>query len=333
MKLLIHPTVDEARANAIRETAGQMKVVNADSHDEAEHHIVDADAFFGKLTPQLLAASERLKWVQSPTASLEHYVFPELIDHPLVLTNMRGLFSDVIADQVFGYILCFARNLHSYIRQQEQRLWAPIGGEESRVGFISGPGQVSDMDRAHRHMSDQTLCVVGLGAIGKEVARRALAFGMRVCAVDPHGANPPEGVERVFAPDQLNAALGDADFVVVAAPHTPQTEGMIGRQQFEAMKPDSFLINIGRGAIVSLDDLDAALENGQIAGAGFDVFEVEPLPAEHPLWTRDNVIITPHVAGASPRIAERHLSVLLENIRRFVAGESLLNVANKSQWY
>ena len=108
---------------------------------------------------------------------------------------------------------------------------------------------------------------------------------------------------------------------------------MIGRQQFEAMKPDSFLINIGRGAIVSLDDLDAALENGQIAGAGFDVFEVEPLPAEHPLWTRDNVIITPHVAGASPRIAERHLSVLLENIRRFVAGESLLNVANKSQWY
>jgi phosphoglycerate dehydrogenase-like enzyme len=334
MKLLLHPAVDETRWKTICEAAaGGMQVVNADSLEEALLHVSDADAFFGKMTPQLLAASSRLKWVQSPTASLEHFVFPELIEHPLILTNMRGLFSDVIADHVFGYILCFARNLHHYIRQQERGLWAPVGGEESRAGFVSGPGHVSALDRAHRHMSDQTLCVVGLGAIGKEVARRGLAFGMRVVAVDPHCSDPPEGLDRVAGMEQLNSLLGESDFVVVAAPHTPQTEGMFSEPQFRAMKQDSYLINIGRGAIVSLDDLVAALEGGQIAGAGLDVFELEPLPPEHPLWRRDDVILTPHIAGASPRIAERHLSVLLENIRRFVAGDSLLNVANKSQWF
>ena len=162
-----------------------MSVVNAATHAEALAHMSDADAFFGKITPPLLAAAHRLRWVQSPTASLEHYLFPELTAHPCVLTNMRGLFSDVIADQVFGYILCFARNLHRYILQQAEARWAPIGGEEDRVSFATGPGVVNAIDRAHLHLSDCTLGVVGLGSIGTEIARRAQAFGMRVLAVDP----------------------------------------------------------------------------------------------------------------------------------------------------
>ncbi|MGH7222528.1 MAG: D-2-hydroxyacid dehydrogenase, partial [Gemmataceae bacterium] len=143
MKLLIHPAVDDARQQRILAEAGPMTVLNAADEREALAHVPVADAFFGKITPPLLAAAKQLRWVQSPTASLEHYLFPELVAHPCVLTNMRGLFSDAIADQVFGYILCFARNLHRYIVQQMCGHWAPVGGEEARVGTLSGPSAVN----------------------------------------------------------------------------------------------------------------------------------------------------------------------------------------------
>jgi phosphoglycerate dehydrogenase-like enzyme len=333
MKLVIHPPVDAARLERIRAAAGDMAVVNAANEAEAVQAVSDADAFFGKLTPAMLAAARRLRWVQAATASLEHYVFPELVAHPCVLTNMRGLFSDVIADQVMGYILCFARNLHRYIRNQLQAKWEPVGGEAERVSFAAGPGVVTAIDRAHLHLADATLGVVGLGSIGSEVARRALAFGMRVVAVDPVQAQAPPGVAALWKPERLPALLAESDFVVVAAPHTPQTEKMFRRPQFQQMKRSAYFINVGRGAIVDLADLTAALEAGEIAGAGLDVYEMEPLPAGHPLWRREDVILTPHVAGYSPRIAERHLGVLLDNIRRFVKGEPLRNVVNKEMWF
>lgn len=348
MKIVIHPPVERARLEAIVAAAGPMTVVNAADDGAAREAIVDADAFFGKLTPSLLSAATRLRWVQSPTASLEHYLFPALIEHPLTLTNMRGLFSDVIADHVLGYVICFARNFHHYIWQQAQARWAPIGGEEARAGFTTGPGGVSPIDRAHRHLADATLGVVGLGHIGAEVARRAQAFGMRVVAVDPMAVDPVavdpmaadssaarklDGVAAVWTPEKLNELLAASDFVVIAAPHTPRTEKMFRREQFRQMRRDAYLINIGRGAIVDLADLTAALETGEIAGAGLDVFEVEPLPADHPLWRIPKCILTPHVAGMSPRIAERHLAVLLDNIRRFVAGQPLVNVVDKRQWF
>jgi phosphoglycerate dehydrogenase-like enzyme len=246
---------------------------------------------------------------------------------------MRGLFSDVIADHVMGYVLCFARNFHVYLRQQDDCRWAPVGGESQRSTYVSGPGTVNAIDQAHLHLADCTLGVVGLGEIGSEVARRALAFGMRVVAVDPVHVEGPPGVAHVWKPEQLDELLGECDFVVIAAPHTPQTEGWFRRGQFQRMKRTAFLINIGRGAIVSLDDLTDALQAGEIAGAGLDVYEVEPLPADHPLWKMENAILTPHVAGYSPRIAERHLGVLLDNIRRFVNGEPLRNTANKAMWF
>jgi phosphoglycerate dehydrogenase-like enzyme len=310
-----------------------MAVVNARDDAEAAAAIADADAFFGKLTPALLAAAGRLRWVQAPTASLEHFVFPELVGHPAVLTNMRGLFSDVIADHVFGYVLCFARNLHHYIRQQAAGRWEPVGGEAERSTFVAGPGAVSAIDRAHLHLGDLTLGVVGLGQIGSEIARRGLAFGMRVVAVDPTQTAPPPGVSALWRPDRLPALLETSDFVVVAAPHTPETVKLFRRAQLRQMKRTAYLINIGRGAIVDLADLTAALQAGEIAGAGLDVFEIEPLPPGHPLWAMPNVIVTPHVAGSSPRIAERHLGVLLDNVRRFARGEALANVVDKARWY
>ena len=333
MKLVIHPPVDPARLEKIRSASGRMTVVNAADEAEALAEIADADAFVGKMTPGLLAAANQLRWVQSMTASPEHYVFPELIEHPCQLTNMRGLFSDIIADHVFGYILCFARNLHHYIRNQAERRWEPVGGESERHVFASGPGTVNNIDRAHIHLSDQTLGVIGMGSIGAEVAKRGLAFGMRVLAVDPVEKQPPEGVKAVWHPARLPDLLFTSDFVVVAAPHTPETFKLFRKPQFEEMKKTGYLINIGRGVIVDLADLTAALQDGEIAGAGLDVFEEEPLPDDHPLWGMENVIITPHVAGHSPRIAERHLGVLLDNVRRFAWGESLRNVVNKARWF
>ena len=333
MKLVIHPAVEAPRLERIRHAAGDMSIVNAADEVEAVRALSDADAVFGKLTPAMLAAAPKLRWVQSATASLEHYIFPELVAHPCVLTNMRGLFSDVIADQVMGYVLCFARNLHLYVRQQMSAHWQPIGGEGERVSFAAGPGVTNAIDRAHLHLGDATLGVVGLGSIGTEIARRGLAFSMRVVAVDPVQKSPPPGVAALWPVEQLPALLAESDFVVIAAPHTPQTAKMFRRPQFQQMKHSAYLINIGRGAIVDLTDLTAALNAKEIAGAALDVFEVEPLPAEHPLWKFENVILTPHVAGYSRHIAERHLAVLVDNLGRFRRGEALRNVVNKAMWF
>jgi len=333
MKIVIHPPVDVARLERLLTATPFIAFVNAANETEAIREIVDADAFLGKITPPMLAAARRLRWVQSFTASLEHYLFPALVEHPCLLTNMRGLFSDVIADQVIGYVICFARNLHTYIRHQVDHRWAPVGGEAARVAFAAGPGEVNAIDRAHRHLSDETVGVVGLGAIGSEVARRAKGFGMRVVAVDPRRTERPPEVEWVRPPSELPALLAESDYVIIAAPHTPATVRLFGRDQLRRMKPTAYLINVGRGAIVELAALTEALRAGEITGAALDVFETEPLPAAHPLWDFPNVILTPHVAGYSPRIAERHLGVLVENVRRFAAGGPLLNVVDKRDWF
>jgi phosphoglycerate dehydrogenase-like enzyme len=330
MKFVIHPAVDERRLTLIREAAGDMQVVNARDEAEAIAEISDADAFFGKITPQLLARASMLRWVQSPTASLEHYLFPELVEHPSQLSNMRGLYYDVIADHVMGFVLCFARNLHVYLRR---RHWEPVGGEDARSNFVSGPAEVSEIDRRHLHLPDCVLGVVGVGSIGAEIARRARSFGMRVLGVDPVAREAIGAIDEIWPPKRLGDLLGMSDFVVIAAPHTPETYRLFRREQFRQMKPTGCLINIGRGAIVDLADLTAALDAGEIAGAALDVCEVEPLPADHPLWQRENVIITPHVAAASPRIAERHLETLLENVRRFADGREPANLVDKRRWF
>ncbi len=333
MKLVIHPPVDDVRLERICEAAGEMAVVNAVNPEEAAAEIIDATAFFGKITPELLSVAGQLEWVQAPTASLEHYVFDELVAHPCTLTNMRGLYYDVIADHVMGYVLVFARNLHKYLRQQIDRTWAPVGGEEERSDFVSGPGWVSGIDAGHLHLADCTMGVVGTGSIGAEICRRAASFGMEVLGVDPVATSVPGVVDDVWGVDRVDELLGASDFVVIAAPHTPETEGWFETERFAAMKKTAYFINIGRGAIVKLDALTEALESGAIAGAALDVYETEPLPVEHPLWRLENVLLTPHIAAASPRIAERHLATLLENVACYVAGEDLVTVADKTRWF
>lgn len=334
MKMVIFPALDGARIHAISGVISSTdQLVNTSIREDALAAMPDADAFFGKLTSDLLAVATKLRWVQSPTASLEHYVFPELVAHPCQLTNMRGLFSDVIADHVMAFVLCFARNFPTYWSQQRNRVWAPAGDAMSRVDFVSAPGQVSPVDRAHQHLSDCSLGVFGVGAIGKEILKRAAGFGMTLHGVDAVPRRDDELGIDIREPERTEEMLSLCDYVVIAAPHTPRTQGLFGRKLLRHMRPSGVLINIGRGAIVPLDDLTAALKAGELRGAALDVCEQEPLPADHPLWMMENVLITPHVAAASPRVAERHLETLLDNVRRFVAGEPLRNVVNKAEWY
>jgi phosphoglycerate dehydrogenase-like enzyme len=335
MKLVIHPAVDSDRLRALQVAAPGAEWVNAASEPEAVAALPGADALLGKITPAMLAAADRLRWVQSFTASLEHYMFPELEAHPCVLTNVRGLFGDVIADQVMGYVLCFARNLHTYVRQQIEHRYAPAGGESARVSNLTGPGTVNAMDRATIYLPEATMGIVGMGAIGCEIARRAMTFGMSVRGVDrfPDRVQPPEGVKEVMGIGELPELLGWSDFAVIAAPQTPETTGWFDAKTLAHLRPSSYLINIGRGAIVVLDDLVAALRAGKVAGAALDVYEVEPLPADHPLWDFPNVILTPHTAGYSPVIAARHMATLVENVGHFTRGEPLINVVDKSLWF
>src|SRR4051812_14142650 len=215
MKIVIHPAVEPGRLDVLRAAAPSAEWINAPDVASAADAMAGADAFLGKITPELLARADRLRWVQTFTASLEHYIFPELVANPCVLTNMRGLFGDVIADQVMGYILCFARNLHTYIRNQVEHRYEPVGGEAARVDNASGPGTVNAMDRATIYLPGATMGIVGLGAIGSEIARRARAFGMTVRAVDrfPDRAGTSEIVDSVWGVDRLPDLLAWSDFV------------------------------------------------------------------------------------------------------------------------
>ena len=331
MKLVISPPVSAERLEKILAAAAPMQVVNTRDEAHAAVEIADADALFGYLTPKLLAAARKLRWAQSPTASMEKYLYPELVASPIIVTNMRGIFSDVIADHVFGFILGFAKNFHIYMRQQIRGEWRMLGRDPGELPGYGGPGEVHPSDCAAITLADCTLAVIGLGGIGAETARRGLAFGMRVLGVDPVAKSAPDGA-TLYRPAQLPEVLAQSDFVVIAAPHTPETYKLFNRERIRQMKKTAYLINIGRGVIVDLADLTAALQTGEIAGAGLDVYEIEPLPKEHPLWKMENVILTPHCAAASPRVPERHLQTLLDNLRRFVAGQPLLNVVDKKMW-
>ena len=315
MKFLIYPPISDAELAQLQRVAGNAEVIHA--HDEAtvRAHIADADGLYGTLTPALLAQAHKLRWVQAPVAGVERYLFPELVNSDVTVTNMAGIYSDQIADHAIMFLLMFARGMHIYFRRQLARQW------QMGVPVI--------------HVADQTLGVVGLGGIGNEVARRGHALGMRVLAVDAKPRSKPDHVAELWSIDRLDEMLTEADFVVLCVPHTPETAKLFTLPRLQRMKPTAYLINISRGVVVDLADVTSALQTRVIAGAAFDVFEVEPLPADHPLWGMENVLITPHMASNldSPHIPTRRIGVVVENLRRFVAGEPLNNVIDKTRWF
>ena len=316
--VFLPPQSDRTRdmAAQIADEVPDAQVVLAESEEEARREIADAPAAYGTLTPAVLAAAQQLAWVQAPAAAPPAgYYFPELIAHPATVTNLRGIFNDRIPTHIMSYVLGFARGLHIYGPQQRAATWRPHG--ESSVVYLP---------RA-------TAVIVGVGNIGGETARLCATFGMRVLGVDARREDTPEGVAELHRPDELDALLPQADFVILTIPHTPQTEGLFDAGRFARMKKSAFFINIGRGMTTKLDALNDALRSGTIAGAGIDVYEIEPLPADHPLWSAPNAILTPHVADHGPDLDPERVAVISENARRFAAGEPLLNVVDKASWF
>ncbi len=304
-------------AERLRAEIPEMALVLAEDEAAASAAIAQADGAFGRLDPQLLARATRLRWLQSPQiAPPAGYFFPELVAHPLVVTNMREIFNDRIGAHIMAFVLAFARGLHHYIPQQLRGEWQPRPDNEGVV-----------------HLPDATALIVGVGGIGAETARLAAAFGMTVIGADARRRAAPEGMSELHPSEALDGLLPRADFVILTVPHTPATEGLMDRGRFRLMKPSAFFINIGRGRTTRLGDLVAALRAGEIAGAGLDVFEQEPLPADHPLWTTPNVLITPHTAGYGPYLDERRYEILRDNCRAMICGAELRNVVDKARWF
>ena len=316
--VMLPPHTELTRAWAERIAGEQAAhVVVADDLDQATREIVEADAAYGTLPPAVLAGARRLRWLQAPQAAPPAgWYHPELIAHPVVVTNFREIYNDHIAAHIMAFVLAFARGLHDYLPRQLNQEWKR---EPLDTGVI--------------HLPEATALIVGVGGIGSETARLCAAFGMRVLGVDARRTDPPAGMTELHRPDALDTLLPRADFAILTVPHTPATEGFMHRGRFRLMKRSAFFINIGRGMTTRLDDLVAALRAGEIAGAGLDVFEQEPLPADHPLWTMPGVLITPHTAGFGPYLDDRRLEILLDNCRRFAAGQPLRNVVDKAAWF
>jgi len=296
----------------------EARVIVAEDANTAAREIVDAEAAFGWLGNDLLSKAKKLRWLQAPQAApAAGYYYPELIAHPVEVTNFREIFNDHIGAHILAFVLAFARGLHVFIPQQLRREWKKSSAESGDVV----------------HLPEATALIVGVGGIGAETARLLAAFGVTVLATDARRTTAPDGVVELHRPEALDELLPRADFVILTVPHTPVTEGFFNRARFRRMKPTAFFINIGRGMTTKLDDLMAALEAGEIAGAALDVYEQEPLPREHALWTMPNVLLTPHMAGHGPYLNDRRFQIMVDNCRAFAAGRSLRNVVDKSSWF
>lgn len=317
--LMLPPQTDLTRewAGRLKNSVPGMKVVVAEDQAAALAEIPTAAAAFGTLPADLLAKAPRLRWLQAPQAAPPAgYYYPELVSHPLTVTNFREIYNDHISAHILAFVLAFARGLHVFIPQQLRRVWAKPPEDH---GVVALPGS--------------TALIIGLGGIGAETARLLTAFGVTVLAVDARRTDRPDHVAELHPPEALNRLLPRADFVILTVPHTPATEGFFDATKFRLMKPSAFFINIGRGMTTKLDDLVAALNGKQIAGAALDVYEQEPLPAEHPLWGLPNVLLTPHMAGYGPHLNERRFQIIQDNCRAFAEGRPLRNVVDKTTWF
>ncbi len=283
--------------------------------EEDEQAIGEVNAWFGGISREEFTKASNLAWIQSPSAGVERYFFPEFVQSEVLLTNAKGCYGPAISEHTIGLLFSLTRNLGSQTRNMAQGKWLRDG---------------SNMVE----MKGLTMGIVGLGGIGSQIARRARAMDMRVIAVDilPKYREQIGDIcdeVRLVQDEGLSWLLTHSDVVVSAAPHTKVSEGMFGREQFGMMKEGAYFINVSRGKLVQTSALVNALKSKHLAGAGLDVTDPEPLPAKHELWTLPNVIITSHISGISQHSYERLYEVYSENVSRFVKGLPMLNQVDK----
>ena len=282
---------------------------------------IDALIGGGALDAAFLAAAPRLRWVQLPTAGVDGQALAPLVARDVAVTTFSGVTAPNIAEHILMLMFAFARNLRLLLRQQDRHIW--------RDGATAGDPRQRGASRTLFppvfELEGQTLGVVGLGAIGDALARKAHGVGMRVLATKRQPAVPPAHIDRLLPSEELPTLLAEADHVALCLPLTAATRGLIGANELRLMRSTAYLYNTGRGALVDQDALVAALRAGTIAGAGLDVTTPEPLPADSPLWDLPNVLMTAHTSGATPRHWERGVALIRENVRRFLVDEPLLN--------
>ncbi|HHY38115.1 MAG TPA: D-2-hydroxyacid dehydrogenase [Clostridia bacterium] len=308
--------LDERLINKIRSVDPRIDLIVAADRQGVKDVIESADILFGaRVTREALRRAKRLKWIQTSSAGIERILFPELVESDIILTNARGMHASTVAEHVMAFALVFARNLHIYLRNQASGIWDRAPGL---------PG-----------LSGKTMGILGIGGIGKEVAKKAKAFDMRVVALKRKAVDtPPAHVDDLFyGKDGLLQLLELSDYVAVTLPLTRETTGLIGEYELKRMKRSAVLINVARGAVVDEEALIFALENGIIRGAALDVFSTEPLPSDSKLYSLPNVILTPHVAGTFEAYMETATELFCENLRRFLDGRPLLNVVSKDEGY
>lgn len=314
--MVIMMNMNEARLQRIRELVPDWTVICGKDRSRWEPALKEAEIAVGwqpELADTLRSGSFKLKWLQNWGAGVDHLPLQLLYEKGISVTNASGVHPNPISETIFAMMLGLTRNIHTYVRNQVQRKWDHAG--------------------LRLEMHGKTVGIVGLGAIGTETAKISKAFGMKVLGIRRTG-KAGNYADAVYGSDQLMEVLPQCDYVVVTVPLTDETRHMFGKRQFDAMKSTSFFINIGRGGTVDTNALVDALSSGQIAGAGLDVFEEEPLSPDHPLWGLDNVIITPHTAGSTEHYDERALQIFLTNLKSYVEGMPLpLNVVTPAKNY
>src|SRR5450631_3385684 len=298
-----------------------LQIAHRDNYEGIDDDLRDAEIIFTiSLRPEQLALTRNLRWVHAPSAAVHQLLSPELVNSDVVVTNSREVHGPVVAEHVMGLIFALAKKLPQAVALQHKHVW----GQESMWRAGVRPSEIAGA----------TLGLIGVGSIGRRVAEMASALGMRVIALREHvEKGSPEGVEAVFPPPAINEVLKQSDYIVLAAPLIAATHGLIDAGRLAAMKPGACLINVGRGAQVDEAALVEALRTGRIAGAALDVFEREPLPADSPLWSAENLLITPHTAGLTDKLWHRHYELFSDNLRRYVAREPLCFVVDKQKGY
>jgi phosphoglycerate dehydrogenase-like enzyme len=299
----------------------QLDINQITDYKNVQAHVEDVEIMFAfSLRPDQFLAARKLRWVHSPSAAVHQFMFPELVNSDVILTNARDVHGPVVAEHVMALIFALAKRLPQAVRFQQKRIW---GQEEMWEGGARP-----------REIAGATVGLVGLGTIGRNVASHAAPFGMKVIAVREHPEKDlPEFVDEVFPSSRLHEMLQRADYVVLAAPVTAATTGMIGRAQLATMKSDACLINVGRGSIIDEAALANALRSKKIGGAALDVFDKEPLPSDSPLWDLESLLITPHTAGMTEKLWERHYTLFSENLRRYLSRQQLLALVDKKSGY
>ncbi len=321
MNILIHFNFNQEQIAAFRQLAqdlGDHQVFHATTAEEAIRYAPDSEALLGSFLPSVCAVAPNLRWIQSYSAGMNKFLFPEIIDRAeVVVSNMAGLYAPQGGEHAWALLLALTRGIMGAVRRQDKQAWRP-DKPEPMITVTGG-----------------TMGIIGLGGFGLEIARRAQGYDMTIIAIDPVRTDIPDGVAELKPATQenLHDLLKRSDVVMIACPRTPETYHLLGEAEFALMKESAYLINVTRGGIIDEPALLEALEKGQLAGAGLDVCEEEPLPLDNPLWKAPNLIITPHRAGASQHRPRETFEFFYQNLERYLKGEKPLNIIDKGRGF